>query len=84
MKALEIDKNAWAFISTPLRALADLVYLTKGVSWQQDGLAYLTQSLRIEQEELRTIAMDDFEAIYQSFRSKRVQEYLVGLQKALG
>ncbi len=84
VKATEVDKNAWAFVATPLRALADLVYLNKEVRWQQDGLDFLTQSLRIEADDLREISMDGFEEVSQSIRNKRVKEYLAGLRKALG
>ena len=44
VQAIRIEKNFWAFVATPLRAIADLVYLRKSVSWRKDGPAYLTES----------------------------------------
>jgi hypothetical protein len=83
VEAVEVARNAWAFIASPLRAIADLLYLTKGVSWQRDGLAFLTESLRIEEDDLRALDFDGVEEIAESIRNRRVGVYLAGLKGAL-
>ena len=52
VKATRLDGDAWAFLATPLRAIADLIYLRRAVSWERDGLSFLLESMRIEREDL--------------------------------
>ena len=33
VEAVKLASNSWAFVATPLRALADMLYLNKSVSW---------------------------------------------------
>jgi hypothetical protein len=80
VEAVEIARNAWAFIASPLRAIADAVYLNKAVSWNRDGLGYLTDSLRIEEDDLRTLSFEAMDEILKSIRNRRVQEYLKRLK----
>jgi hypothetical protein len=84
VEALEISRNAWAFIATPLRAIADLLYLQKEITWKKDGLAFLTESLRIETDDLKEISFDTFDDILESFRSQRVIAFLKGLKNYAG
>ncbi len=72
--------GGWAFIASPLRALADLLYQRREVTWRGDGIAFLTESLRMEPDELR---LDDYEEVSQSLQNKRVQAYLDGLYAEL-
>jgi hypothetical protein len=83
VEAVEVARNAWAFIASPLRAIADLVYLNKEITWKKDGLGYLTESLRIEEDDLRSLASDELDEILDSMRNRRVQAYLQGLKGAL-
>lgn len=83
VNAEKLDKNAWAFVATPLRAIADLVYLRKEVSWENDGLGFLTDSMRIEDDDLKQISFESFDEIHQSLRNLRAKRYLVGLRKEL-
>jgi|GEM_PF-160892 len=80
VEAVEVARNAWAFIATPLRAIADAIYLNKEITWERDGLGYLTESLRIEEEDLLKISFDVLEEIQDSIRSMRVRSYLQGLK----
>jgi len=57
----------------PPRALADLVYLRKDVCWESSGLAFLTESMRIEEEDLGEIVTEDLEEVIASMRNKRVR-----------
>ena len=83
VKIIKVDKSGWTFVAGPIRAIADLVYLRREVQWKRDGLAFLTESMRIEEEDLAEISMDDFEEVHDAMRSKRVRKYLVGLRKEI-
>jgi hypothetical protein len=83
VQAVKLGQDVWAFIASPLRAIADLVYLRPSVSWVNDGLGFLTDSLRLEEEDLTRLDFSLGEEILESIRSRRVREYLQGLQKEL-
>lgn len=83
VEAVEVARKAWAFVASPLRAIADAVYLAKEVSWKRDGLGYLTESLRIEEDDLRSLSFERFEEILDSIRSRRVRTYLTELKGAV-
>jgi hypothetical protein len=80
VKALKIDGRNWAFVASPLRAIADLIYTRKDVSWERDGLAFLTESMRIEREDLKDMAWEGLNEVSRSLRSGRTQKYLLGLK----
>jgi len=84
VEAVEIARNAWAFVASPLRAIADSVYLNKDISWRRDGVGYLTDSLRIEEDDLRTLSLAPLDGILDSIRNRRVRAYLEGLEGAVG
>ena len=52
-------------------------------AWVKDGLGFLTDSLRMQEEDLSRIELSSCEEIQESLRSRRVREYLEGLQKEL-
>ena len=83
VRAVRLDANSWAFIALPLRAIADLVYLRKEISWPRDGLRFLTASMRMEEEDLRALPLREYPAIQEAFRNRRTKEYLEGLRKEL-
>lgn len=83
IRAEKVDAHAWAFVATPLRAIADLVYLRKEISWETDGLKFLTDSLRIEEDDLRRMRLVERDEVYESFRNRRTRAYLAGLCKEL-
>ena len=82
VEAVEVARNAWVFIASPLRAIADLIYLNKPVTWKRNGMGYLTESLRIEEEDLQTLSFEALDEILESLRSRRVYAYLQGLKGA--
>jgi len=84
IEAVAVARHGWAFVASPLRAIADAVYLNKEITWKGNGLAYLTESLRIEEDDLRSISFEALDEILNSIRSRRVQAYLEGLKGAAG
>ncbi len=83
VEAVEVARDAWAFVATPLRAVADLVYLDRTVRWDADGLGYLTESLRIDRQDLANLSFDRWAEIHEAFRDARTREYLEGLKEAV-
>lgn len=84
VRSTEVDRGTWAFVSTPLRAIADMVYLRRAVTWKRNGVGFLTESLRIPHDELEQISFEQHEEICASLRSRRTRCYLEGLRKELG
>jgi len=84
VRALRVQPDRWAYVSSPLRAIADLVYTRREVRWRPDGIAWLTESLRIDMDDLRAMSWQDMGAIGRSLRNKRTRTYLEGLQRELG
>lgn len=83
VEAVKIDKASWAFVATPLRAIADLVYVRKHIRWERDGLAFLTESMRIEMEDLRRIPFNELDDLNASLHDGRTKEYLSHLHPEL-
>jgi hypothetical protein len=83
VQAIKVDGRNWAFVATPLRAIADLVYTRKDVSWEKDGLSFLTDSLRIEREDLENAAWGGLNEVCESLRNRRTRDYLRGLGREL-
>ncbi|MBU3915546.1 hypothetical protein KKA14_08415, partial [bacterium] len=80
VKAIELGRNTWAFMADPFRAIADLVYLRKSVSWKEDGMEFLTESMRIDLDDLCQLSLENLEAVIDVFSNKRTQDYLNGLR----
>ena len=83
VEALEVARNAWAFVASPLRAIADAVYLNRAITWGHDGLGFLTESLRIEDDDLNNLSFGSLDPILDSFGSLRVRTYLKGMKGAI-
>jgi hypothetical protein len=81
VESAKLGEASWAYIATPLRAIADMVYLNRSIRWGRDGLRYLTDSLRVEPDDLLQLSFAPCEAICRSIRNRRVTGYLEGLQK---
>ena len=79
VRAVRLDENSWSFVATPLRAIADLVYARREITWNRDGPDFLTDSLRIDLDELMPLDLDDAEAIGASLRNKRTRAFIEGL-----
>ena len=83
VRSEKLDRISWAFIASPLRAIADLIYLRRKVSWKKDGLVFLVESMRMESDELVQISFEHFEEIHKSIRNKRVKAYLEGMRREM-
>lgn len=79
VRAQNINGRSWVFIASPVRAIADLLYVRKEVTWEQDGPAFLTDSMRIERDDLKTIPFDNLDEVCDSLRDRRTVNYLRGL-----
>ncbi len=84
VEGVKLHQSFWGFVATPLRAIADLLYLNRTITWQKDGPGFLLDSLRIEEEDLREISFDHCEEIVQAFRSRRVKYFLEQMQREYG
>ena len=76
---LEMESQTM-LIAKPLRALADLIAFRK-VTWQ--GLGWIAEGLRIDEENLSGISREDIELLCQVHKLKRVRTFLLSLAKAL-
>ncbi|MEA2080489.1 MAG: hypothetical protein U9P00_11645, partial [Pseudomonadota bacterium] len=68
-------------VAEPLRALMDLVCLRK-VEWQ--GMEWLTEGLRIDDEYFRNITSADIRTLELVYKQKRVKAFLTSLARELG
>jgi len=84
VRAVKVDGRSWAFVAEPLRAIADLVYMRKDVSWERDGPLFLTESLRIEREDLENMNFESLDEICRSLRDRRTVDYLISLAREAG
>lgn len=78
MRKISDDKPF--LVATPLRALADYVYVKK-IEWS--GLDFLLDGLRIEIENLKQLESEEFEEIKNIYRSTRVINFFDKLKQAL-
>ena len=76
----EVNSTASFFVASPLKALADYVYV-KHCDWT--GLAPVRDSLRVDEAELATLKADSFEALLDIYRSGRVRRFLDAARKDL-
>jgi predicted transcriptional regulator of viral defense system len=83
VRATKLEGRSWAFIATPLRAIADLVYSRKEVNWQKDGLSFLIESMRIERDDLAKTKLATLKEVSESIRDRRTADYLHGLAREL-
>ncbi|TVR74133.1 MAG: hypothetical protein EA427_01455 [Spirochaetaceae bacterium] len=72
------DAGDVVLIARPVKALADYVYVYRK-DW--DTSEPVIRSLRIDQEDLAGISLDDIDEAMENYRSKRVLRFLSGLRK---
>lgn len=74
-------ENQQSFLmASPLRALADLIYVKK---IDYTDISFLEKGLRIETNELESIDIDSISHLQQTYRSARVQHFLKKLKREL-
>ena len=83
VEIIKLNKDSWAFIAKPLRAITDLIYLRKEISWEAHGLGFLTDSMRIEDEDLFKIDFSYYTEMLEGLHDKRTIHYLEGMKKEL-
>lgn len=83
VEAVMVGDGGWAFIASPLRAIADTVYVRREVKWETDGLRFLTSSMRIEESDLDEMSLEDFDEVFHSIRNGRTRAYLMGLKETI-
>lgn len=83
VRVTEVLPRLWAFIATPLRAIADLVYVRRSVTWRSAGIRFLTDSLRIEPDDLLEMPVDDAEEVLRTVTNGRTVGYIAALLKEL-
>jgi len=69
------------FIASPVKALADYVYVHKK-DWT--GLTPAAEDLRIEPDEFESIAANEIDELIENYTSRRVVRFLKGVRKELG
>jgi len=67
-------------MASPMKALADYVYVNKK-DWAE--LQPVAESLRIEREEFESVTSEDINALIENYTSRRVRKFLKGLRKDL-
>jgi hypothetical protein len=80
VEAVALPAPFWAYVATPLRAIADMVYLNRAVTWEEAGPGYLLDSLRMEEQDLRELSYARCDEITEAFRSRRVKAFLQGMK----
>lgn len=83
VEIIKLNENSWAYIAKPLRAITDLIYLRKEVSWDVHGLGFLTASMRIEDEDLFQIDFSYYTEMLEGLHDKRTIHYLEEMKKEL-
>jgi predicted transcriptional regulator of viral defense system len=78
---IKVEEGVWAYIAGPARAIADLVYVRSEVSVKKDGIRFLTESMRIDSDDLLRMDIDELSRVRRAFGNRRVKEYLDMLQK---
>lgn len=81
VELIKLGKDSWVFMAEPLRALTDLIYLRKEVSWKADGVGFLTESMRMEEEDIKRFDIKKLDKILGNLRDKRTINYLIGMRK---
>jgi len=81
VERVQLEREGAFFLSGPLKALSDLVYLN---GWNWDSAKPVVESLRVEEENFGELKSEDFEEIAGCYRSGRVRKFLAGLRKDLG
>lgn len=77
VRAEKLDRGSWAFVASPIRAIADLLYLRKQEIEDEGGaLDFLIRSMRIEREDLVAVDWDEADEVLGALRSKKTRRLL--------
>jgi len=81
VRAHHFEDCGWAFVASPLRAVADVVYVRKEVTWARSGIGFLTDSLRMDDEGFAALRHEPWDEVLDNVRNERVRRYLVGMRR---
>jgi hypothetical protein len=77
VRAVKLDRNAWAFVASPIRAIADLLYVRKQeIGDEAEALDFLIRSMRVERGDLEALDWDEGDEVMDSLRSKKTRRLL--------
>lgn len=80
VRRASVEGGGAFFLATPLKALADLVYVQR-CEWR--SAAPVVQSLRVDHESLAALTGELFDEVMSAYRPGRVSRFLAGLRKDL-
>lgn len=80
VKRLTDESGNVFLMASPLKALADYVYVRKK-NWK--GIEPVVGSLRVEAEELKQVDRDSIEGLIHNYSNSRVKRFLEGIRKDL-
>lgn len=83
VELVKLEASSWSYVAQPIRAIADLLYLQKEITWKKNGISFISENLRIELEDLSILSSDEFDAVIKSLKSHRIIYYLKKLKKEL-
>ncbi len=83
VESIKLDDCFWSFVATPFKAIADLIYGRKEVNWKKDGMAFLTESMRMEPDEVCSISVSSADEIIDSIRNVRTRQFMRQLKKKI-
>jgi len=76
-----VDAHGYAWmLADPIKALADYVHIYRK-NWTSSQ--ELTDFLRIEIEDIRSLPREDFEVLFDNYSNRRVQAFLQGLYREI-
>lgn len=82
VEMIDIGGVGWAFVASPLRAVADLVYLAKRgeveVGWDP---VFGGVDANREREDLADLSMDRFDEVFGAIHDQRTRTYLLGMRQ---
>jgi predicted transcriptional regulator of viral defense system len=81
VRRISAERGGAIFLATPLKALADLVYVQR-CNWH--SAAPVMESLRVEVESLAELSVELFDEVLFAYKPGRVSRVLSGLRKDLG
>ena len=80
VRRVSVDGGSAYFLATPLKALADLVYVQRR-EWH--SAAPVVESLRVEDESLAELTGELFDEVMSAYKPGRVSRFLAGLREDL-
>jgi predicted transcriptional regulator of viral defense system len=81
VERITVDKTAVFFMAKPFKALVDYIYVQRK-NWLD--FTPVVKSLRVEPEQLKTLKKRELASLKKNYPSRRVQNFIAGIEKELG